>query len=210
MKLYGEFMPAPNPRRVAMFLAEKGVEIPWERIKMRERGHKAPDFLTKNSLGQLPVLELDDGTIISETISICRYLESLYPDQPLFGRNPLDAAMVDMWIRRVEFQLNYPIGQVWRNCHPLTAAIVEQIPAFGEQSREQARRAFLWLDGEMARKTWIAGEAFSMADIVALCAIDFGKFIEVEMPDACIALKAWYERVNARPSASAYVSISNG
>ena len=102
MILYDELMPAPNPRRVRIFLAEKGVDIPKVRVPMRERAHKAPDYVAKNSLGQVPALELDDGTIIAETVAICRYLESLYPEPPMFGRTPLEQAMVEMWIRRRE------------------------------------------------------------------------------------------------------------
>src|SRR5436190_15100841 len=149
MKLYDELMPAPNPRRVRMFLAEKGIEIPLERVPMRERAHKSPEFMAKNSLGQLPALELDDGTILAESVSICRYLESLHPEPPLFGRDALDRARVDMWIRRVEFQLMNPLGQFWRHAHPYTAALIKQHKEFGESNREHVERAYRWLDGEL-------------------------------------------------------------
>jgi glutathione S-transferase len=202
MKLYDAGMPAPNPRRVRMFMAEKGIEIPLVRVLMRERAHKAPDYLAKNPLGQLPALELDDGTVIAESVSICRYLEGLYPDPLLFGRDGKEQAIVDMWIRRIEFQLMNPIGQIWRHTHPFTAKLLTQYRDFGESNREHAARAFRWLDRELANGEYFAGD-FSMADIVALSAVDFGSFIGVEAPADCANLAAWRQRVSARPSAAA-------
>jgi glutathione S-transferase len=203
MKLYDELMPAPNPRRVRIFLAEKGVEVPTERVPMRERAHKSPEFMAKNSLGQLPALELDDGSILAESVSICRYLEDLHPEPPLFGRDALDRAKVDMWIRRIEFQLMSPIGQFWRHAHPYTASLINQHKDFGESNREHVDRAYRWLDKELEGGDWIAGEAYSMADIVALSAADFGKFIGLEPPADAKNVAAWYARASARPSAAA-------
>lgn len=203
MKLYNEAMPAPNPRRVRMFLAEKGVEIPVERVSMRDRQHKAPEFMAKNSLGQLPVLELDDGTHLSESVSICRYLEGLYPDPPLFGTTPKEQALIDMWIRRAEFQLGTPLRNFWVHAHPYTAAIVEQHKEFGESNRAHAERAYRWLDSELAGKDYIAGDAFTVADIIALSMVDFGAFIGLPFPQDATNLKTWHDRVSARPSASA-------
>ena len=203
MKLYNEAMPAPNPRRVRMFMAEKGIDIPLVHVPMRERAHKAPDYLAKNPLGQLPSLELDDGSVISESVSICRYLESLHPEPPLFGRGARQQAEIDMWVRRVEFQLMTPIGQIWRHTHPITAKLLTQYRDFGESNRELAERAFRWLDRELEGRDYIAGEAFSMADIIAISTVDFGSFIGVEPPADCANLIAWRERVSARPSAAA-------
>jgi glutathione S-transferase len=203
MKLYNEAMPAPNPRRVRMFMAEKGIEMPLVHVPMRERAHKAAEFLAKNSLGQLPALELDDGTVIAESVSICRYLESLHPEPPLFGRNGREQADVDMWIRRIEFQLMNPIGQIWRHTHPYTAALLTQYRDFGESNREHAERAFRWLDRELEGREYIAGGGFSMADIIAISTVDFASFIGVEAPDGCANFAAWRERVSARPSAAA-------
>ena len=132
MKLYGEDNPAPNPRRVRIFLAERGGEVEHVRVPLRERSHKAADFLRKNSLGQLPVLELDDGTHLSESVSICRYLDETLPGATLFGGSPRERAEIDMWIRRIEFQLMAPIGQIWRHTHPLTATLLTQFRDFGE------------------------------------------------------------------------------
>lgn len=203
MKLYNEAMPAPNPRRVRIFLAEKGVEVELVHTPMRQRAHKAPEFMAKNSLGQLPSLELDDGTVISETVSICRYLESLYPDPPLFGREAKEAALIDMWVRRIEFQLMSPVGQYWRHAHPFTAALLTQYKDFGESNKEHTERAYRWLDGELEGKDFIAGDDFTMADIAALSTVDFATWIGLLVPEDCANLKAWHARVSARPSAAA-------
>jgi len=204
MKLYDEKMPAPNPRRVRIFLAEKGQSVPLVHIKMMQREHKSPEFLAKNSLGQLPVLELDDGTCISETIAICRYLESLYPAPPMFGATPLEQALIEMWVRRIEFQLGRPVSNVWRHADPRTAFLGGQFPDFGASNRDLALSAYRWLDGQLAKAgPFIAGSTYSIADITALTTIDFGAFIGLPVPDDLPALKAWHSRVSARPSAAA-------
>lgn len=203
MKLYGEDNPAPNPRRVRIFLAEKGVEVDHERVPMRERAHKAPAFLARNPLGQLPVLELDDGSHLSESVSICRYLDEVSPGPSLFGETARERAEIDMWIRRIELQLMNPIGQVWRHTHPLTAALLTQYRDFGESNRPRIAQVYAWLDEELAERPFIAGDRYSMADIIALTTIDFGLFIGVEIPAAASAVREWHARVAARPSARA-------
>ena len=205
MKLYDENMPAPNPRKVRIFLAEKGVAVPLERVRMMKREHKAPEFLTKNSLGQLPVLELDDGTCISESLAICRYFEELYPEPALFGTNAIERAQIEMWVRRAEFRLWNPMGQVWINADPRTAIVnPNQFKDYGEHSRKVVARAMTWIDSELADgRAFLAGDRFSMADIVLLCGIDFARFVEMDMPDDARRLHAWHARVSARPSASA-------
>lgn len=203
MILYDENNPAPNPRRVRIFLAEKGLDIPRVRVKLARREHKADAHRARNSLGQVPTLELDDGTMISESVSICRYLDALHPAPPMFGSTPLEAASVDMWIRRIEFQLMAPVGMFWRHAHPLTAALLTQHTAFGESNRDLYARACHWLDGELGSGGFIAGDACSMADIVALTTVDFAAFTGLELPGDCAALNAWHARMSARPSASA-------
>lgn len=208
MKLYDEKMPAPNPRRVRIFLAEKGIEVPLERVKMAAGEHKAPAFMAKNSLGQLPVLELDDGSTISETVSICRYFEALQPDPPLFGRTPREIGVIDMWIRRVELQLSAHLSQLWINAHPYTEAYtarmgIARFPEFGEESRKRLVDKMTWLDLEIGRRDFVAGDAYSMADIATLTILDFAAFIGVPLPETAANLKAWHARVSARPSASA-------
>jgi glutathione S-transferase len=205
MKLYDENMPAPNPRKVRIFLAEKGIAVPLERVRMMKREHKAPEFLTKNSLGQLPVLELDDGTCISESLAICRYFEELYPKPALFGTNAIERAQIEMWVRRAEFRLWNPMGQVWINADPRTAIVnPNQFKDYGEHSRKVVARAMSWIDGELADgREFLGGARFSVADIVLLCGIDFSRFVEMDMPEDATHLRAWHARVSARPSASA-------
>ncbi len=203
MILYGTPTPAPNPRRVRIFLAEKGIDLPETNVDMRKGEHKAPDFLAKNSLGQVPTLELDDGTIIAETVAICRYFEETQPEPPLFGRTAKEKANVDMWVRRVEFQLMNPIGMVWVHAHPLTAQFIAQHREFGESNKPRVESAMRWLDKELDGRDFIAGDAYSMADICALSSIDFADWIDLKIPDDCARLKAWHARVTARPSAAA-------
>jgi glutathione S-transferase len=203
MKLYNSAMPAPNPRRVRIFAAEKGISLPLEEIALAKREHKSDAFREKNSLGQTPVLELDDGTAISESVSICRYLEEIHPENPLFGRNALERAQVDMWIRRVEFVLMGPVGNFWRHAHPYTAKVVKQIPEFGESNREATAAAMRWFDRELEGRDFILGDYFSAADIMALCVVDFAKFAGLDMPEDTPHLHAWHKRMSARPSAEA-------
>lgn len=203
MKLFGERNPAPNPRRVRIFLAEKALDIPYQNVSIPKRAHKTAEFRAKNSLGQLPVLELDDGTTLCESISICRYLEELHPAPALFGDNALERARIDMWIRRVEFVVMQPIAAVWVHTHPLTAGLGPQFKDFGESRRDHAAKAMLWLDRELTDHDYIAGSRFSMADIAALTSIDFASFIGLAIPASCERLRSWHALVSQRPSASA-------
>ena len=205
MKLYTENYPAPNPRKVHIYLAEKGLTVERVHTKMQERQHKAPDFMKKNSLGQVPVLETDDGRFISESVAICRYFEALHPTPPMFGRDPFDAAMVEMWIRRAEFRLWNPMGQVWINADPRTAVVnPNQFKDYGEHSKKVLANAMKWIDRELSDgREFLAGPNYTMADIVLLCGIDFGKFIHQDMPEDAQHLRAWHARVSARPSARA-------
>jgi glutathione S-transferase len=205
VKLYNENYPAPNPRKVRIYLAEKGLSVELVHVPMRDRAHKAPDFMTKNSLGQVPVLETDDGRFISESLAICRYFEALHPAQPLFGTTPFEQAMVEMWIRRAEFRLWAPLSQVWRNADERTEHVIKtRFKDFGEYSRTVVADAMNWLDRELGdAREFLAGPKYSMADIVLLCGIDFAKFVRMEMPEGAKHLRAWHTRVSARPSARA-------
>lgn len=203
MILYGAPNPAPNPRRVRIFLAEKGVELPETRVNIMKREHKSEEHRARNSLGQVPTLVLDDGTAISETVAICRYLDETHPGPPLFGTTAVERALVDMWIRRVEFVLMNPVGMFWRHAHKLTAALLTQHKDFGESNRETYANGLKWLDGELADKPFVAGETYSMADICALSTVDFAEWIGLPMPDEFANVKAWHARVTARPSAQA-------
>jgi glutathione S-transferase len=205
VKLYTENYPAPNPRKVHIYLAEKGLTVDRVHTKMAERQHKAPDFMKMNPLGQVPVLETDDGKFISESIAICRYFEALHPSPPMFGRDPFDAAMVEMWIRRAEFRLWNPMGQVWINADPRTAVVnPNQFKDYGEHSKKILAGAMRWFDRELSDgREFLAGPDYTMADIVLLCGVDFAKFIHQPIPGEAPHLRAWHERVSARPSARA-------
>lgn len=203
MILYGAPMPAPNPRRVRIFLAEKGIDLPETTVDMRKREHKSSEYRAKNSLGQIPTLELEDGSTISETVAICRYLEETHPEPPLFGRTALEKAHVDMWVRRIEFVLMTPVGNYWRHAHPYTAALLTQFKDFGESNRETYDGAQKWLDRELACRDFIAGHDFTIADICALSAVDFATWIGLEMNPQYANLAAWHKRVSDRPSATA-------
>jgi len=205
LKLYGENNPAPNPRKVRIFLAEKGIEVEQVRVAMMKREHKSPEFLQKNSLGQLPVLELDDGSHLSESLAICRYFEALSPTPALFGETALEQALIEMWIRRAEFRLWSPMGQVWINADPRTAIVnPNQFKDYGEHNKKIVANAMKWLDRELGDgRQFLAGAKFSMADIVLLCGIDFAHFVGMEIPAECSHLRGWHERIAARPSAAA-------
>jgi len=204
MKLYNAPLPAPNPRRVRIFLAEKGVTVPMTDIAIMKREHKSPEHLARNSLGQVPTLELDDGTTISETVAICRYFEGLHPAPPMFGKTPLEQAMVEQWVRRVEFAVMTPVGMFWRHAHPFTAAVVvPQYKDFGESNRAHYERALGWLDGELKGREFLATGDYTLADICLLSTVDFAGWIGLGIPEGMANVHAWHERVMARPSAGA-------
>ncbi len=204
MLFYNTGNPAPNPRRVRIFAAEKGIELPTQQVEIFKREHKTPEYLAINPMGQTPTLQLDDGSVITESVSICRYLEHLHPGTPMFGATPREAAEVDQMIRRVEMRLMTPIGMVWVHTHPLTARVVpHQYTEFGESNRPRIDHVMREFDTVLADRAFLAGEAYSMADIILLTTIDFATFIGVEMPDDVPHLQAWHARVSARPSAQA-------
>jgi glutathione S-transferase len=202
MQLFGAPNPAPNPRRVRIFLAEKGIDLPETPVNLMQREHKSPEHRARNSLGQVPTLVLDDGTAISETVAICRYFDETQPDPPLFGRTPAEKALVDMWVRRVEFVLMMPVGNFWRHAHPRTAALLTQYKDFGESNRETYRNALKWLDRELAEREYVAG-AYSMADICAQTTLDFADWIGLEAPAEFENVASWRAGIAARPSANA-------
>ena len=204
MLFYDAPDPAPNPRRVRLFAAAKGIDLPMRSLSIVGGEHKAPEFTAKYPPGQLPILELDDGTILGESIAICRYLDALHPDPPLFGRTPLDIGRIDMAIRRVEFTLMTPVGMVWMHTHPFTARVVKpQYSEFGESNRPRAEAAMRQIDRTLADNAdrgelWLAGAAFSMADIVLVTTLDFAAFIGLAEPADTPALKAWRGRIDQR------------
>jgi glutathione S-transferase len=203
VKLYNEENPAPNPRRVRIFMAEKGITIPLVHVPMRELAHKSPEFVAKNSLGQVPLLELDDGRILSESVAICRYLEELHPTPALFGRDAWERARVDMWTRRIEFALMNPISAVWVNTHRFTARLGTQYKDYGEAMRQRTQQRLGWLNEELSGREFLATDTYTIADIAALTTVDFGKWIGIEVPVEFTHLQTWLRRVSERPSAAA-------
>ncbi len=202
--LYDAPNPAPNPRRVRIYLAEKCLSVPVQSLSIVTGEHKAADFVGKYPPGQLPVLALDDGRMIGESVAICRYFEALHPEPPLFGTDPVSIAEIDMWMRRVELTLMMPIANIWRHSHPFTARVVKpQYKEFGESNRPHAVAAMRRFDAVLEGSVYLAGDHYSMADILLLTTIDFATFIGAGMPDDMPALSAWHARVSARPSASA-------
>lgn len=203
MKLY-DYKAGPNPRRVRIFLAEKGVDVPLVEVDILKREQKAPEFLAKNPIGSIPVLELDDGTCISESVAICRYFEEMYPDPPLFGRTPLEKAMIEMWLRRVELNFMVPVGMVWIHGHPLTARLVKQIPEAANQNRARVHLGYKLLNTQLATNTFIAGDDFTVVDAVLLASLDFANgLVGVPYDEGLTHLKRWHDAVSARPSAQA-------
>lgn len=203
MILYGAPMPAPNPRRVRIYLAERGIDLPETPLSIPKREHKSEEHKARNSLGQVPTLVLDDGTAISETVAICRYLEETEPGPPMFGTTPLEKALIDMWVRRIEFQVMVPVGQYWRHAHPLTARLLTQFNDFGRSNQATYEQVQAWLDKELDGHDFIVGDAYSMADICALSTVDFATWIGLPLRQDLPHLKAWHDRVSARPSAQA-------
>jgi len=202
VKLY-DFGVAPNPRRVRIFLAEKGVEVPTVTVNIAKAENREPAFLAVNPLGTLPVLELDDGRRLTESVAICRYIEVQHPEPPLMGVDPEDCAWVEMWSRRMEIELLFPIAQTFRNTHAFWAGRVRQVPEWGEVCREKSEQRLAWLDAELADRPWVAGERFTVADITALVSIDFGRVADIRIAPAQKNLQRWYEAVSTRPSAQA-------
>ncbi|MBP6379218.1 MAG: glutathione S-transferase family protein [Sphingorhabdus sp.] len=195
--------PAPNPRRVRIFAAEKGIVLPMRDLSIPDREHKADEFLALNPRGQTPALQLDDGTVIAESVAICRYLEGLHPEPPLFGRNPREQALVEMWSRRVEMILMPPVGAVWVHTHPFTARLPGRNSEWGESNRPRVEEALRFFDSALEGREFLAADHYTMADILLLTTVDFAGFIGVSMSDDLASLRAWHARVSARPSAAA-------
>ncbi len=201
MKILETRAVAPNPRRVRVFLAEKGLTIPFEEINIGAGEHQTPEFLAMNPMGRVPVLVLDDGTCLSETMAICRYFEALHPDPPLFGQGALGQAVVEMWNRRMEFGLFSAVAQVFRHLHPRLAAMEKpQVREWGEANRPKARAALQMLDARLGESPFVAGPDFTVADITALAAIGLMKFARLDRPEELLNLARWWADVSARPS----------
>lgn len=205
MKLYDSYR-APNPRRVRWFMAEKGIDdIEVVNVSIFEGEHRKPDYLAKAGLPNVPMLEMDDGTAITESVAICRYLESLYPEPNLFGRDPKETAVIEMWTRRVEMLLSNPLMLTVRHSHPALAAIEKQVPEIAESNRRTAERALKVFDRRLAESEFIACERVTMADILAATGIDFSRMAKFSIPEEFTNVRRWYDAMMARPAAKAGV-----
>lgn len=195
---------APNPRRVRIFLAEKGLEVPLVRVDMGALEHKQAEVSARNPLQRLPVLELDDGTILTESVAICRYFEELHPEPALFGRGALGKALVEMWQRRIEFNLFQPVGFAFRHIHPaMKEWEIPQVPEWGEVNKPKVLDFLGLLDRELASREFAAGDDFTIADITGLVAVDFMKPARIVVPEELGNVWRWYRSLAARPSATA-------
>ncbi len=192
---------APNPRRVRIFLAEKNVTIPVRDVNLMAEEHKNNAYTDVNALEEVPALVLDDGATLTESVAICRYIESLYPDPPLLGRNAREQAFVEMWQRRVEFRLFTPVALAFRHSHPALARLESpQLPQLAEHQRPRAQQMMRFLDGELAARRFIASDDFTIADITAIVAMDLTKLGRVDIPQDLPHLSRWRAEVSARPS----------
>jgi glutathione S-transferase len=195
---------APNPRRVRIFLAEKGVAYDTIEVSIAAAEHQKPEFRKKNPLALLPVLELADGKILRESMAICRYIEELHPEPNLFGVDAWERAQIEQWNRHAELELLIPIAQVFRNTNPFWNGRIKQSAEYGEIMRDLVSGRFDWFEAELALRPYLAGQRFTVADITALCAIDFGKVSNLRVKaETHPNLAAWHARVTERPSTKA-------
>jgi glutathione S-transferase len=203
MKIY-DFAFAPNPRRLRIFVAEKGLKIPMEQVDLATGKNRTPEMLAKNPAGGLPFVELDDGTHLAESVAICRYLEGLHPEPNLMGKDSREQAFIEMWNRRVELNLFSAAARAFQHTNELFKARIKQFPEYGATQRETVAGQFKWLDAQIGNKPFIAGDRFTIADITALVAVDFGvQAAGVPMDPALKNLGRWHQSVSSRPSAKA-------
>jgi glutathione S-transferase len=203
MKLYDGGR-APNPRRVRIFLSEKGVNVPTEQVNLGALQQRSEAYTAINPMQRVPALVLDDGTVIAESIAICRYFEALHPNPPLFGVGALDTALVEMWNRRAELHLLFPVAALFQHLHPAMKVMIDpQVPAWGEANRPRVFAFLEFLDRELENRTYIAGENYTVADITAMVAVDFMRVSKLAVPDNLSNVRRWHNDVTARPSAAA-------
>ena len=203
MKLYDTPL-APNPRRVRWFMAEKGInDIEIVQLNLMQGQHKQPDYLAKTGLPNVPALELDDGVCVTESVAICRYLESRYPEPNLFGRTPEEIAVIEMWLRRAEMLVATPFMMGVRHSHPAMAALDTQVPAVAEYNTQAGLRALKVLDRRLAESEWLATDRLTIADIVAFVGIDFGRMIKFRPPEELTHVCRWAAAMRERPAAKA-------
>jgi glutathione S-transferase len=195
---------APNPRRVRIFLKEKGIEVPTRQVDLGALEHKAAPYTAVNPFQRVPALVLDDGTVITESIAICRYFEALHPEPPLFGRSPLEIATIEMWNRRLEMHLLFGVAQVFRHLHPgLKTLEVPQVAAWGEANKPRVAETLQLVDAALNNSRYIAGDRFTVADITGLMALDLMKPAKLAVADDLVNVRRWHADISGRPSAAA-------
>jgi glutathione S-transferase len=205
MKLY-DSRRAPNPRRVRWFMAEKGIEsIEVIDVDLFKGEHRSEAYLAKTGVPNVPALEMDDGATITESVAICRYLESLYPEPNMFGLGARETAVIEMWTRRTEMMVATPLMMAVRHSHPALAALETQVPEIAESNRQAGARALKLFDRRLADSEFIAAERITIADILAAISIDFARMARFRPPEELIHVRRWYEAMMARPGASAGV-----
>lgn len=199
MKIF-ETRTAPNPRRVRMFLAEKGIEMEYIEVDITAGENLTAEMRAKNPTTKIPFLELDNGTCIGESIAICRYFEEINPKNPLMGRTPLEKAQVEMWLRRVEFHFMLPIGMCFQHTSGYFKDRMKPVKEWGKVSGENALTYFAELNEHLKESTYLVGDYFSIADIILLCAIDFARVVKIRPNDEHAHLHRWYKKISNRSS----------
>ena len=202
MKLYDTSM-APNARRVRMFLAEKDIHVDHIDIDLQKGDNLTAEFRAKNPFAKVPVLELDDGTIISESVAICRYFEETQPEPALLGTTSLEKANIEMWQRRAEFGFLLPTGMTFQHCSGFFKDRMTPNQAWGEDCKKSAYGYLKLLNQHLSDSTYLAGDQFSIADITMLTTLDFGRVVDIRLNEKHEHVQRWYDLVSQRPSAKA-------
>ena len=194
---------APNARRVRIYLSEKGIDMPMKSIDIMKSEHKTDEYKKISPLSQVPALELDDGSFITESIAICRYLEAIHPEPNLMGLDPKEIAQIEMWQRRLELLLMMPIAAVFRHGHPAMAHLENQVTEWSEANKPRILSFYNWLDKQLEGKNFICLNRYTLADVTALTGFEFAKWPKINIPDNCHNLKTYYQMLSDRPSAKA-------
>jgi glutathione S-transferase len=200
MKIY-DTKTAPTPRRVRMFLAEKGIEVDYVQIDIVGGENLSAEMRAKNPLGKVPILELDDGTCISEANAICQYFEALQPEPALYGHDPLSKGIIAQWQQRAELYLFMQVGMCFQHSTGYFKDRMNPIPEFGKEAGLNAKKFMHLLDQHLAENHYLAGEQFSVADITAFTAIDFARVVKIRILPEQVNLTRWYDEIKQRPSA---------
>ena len=205
MKLYDSRL-APNPRRVRWFLAEKGIDdLEIVQVDLVTGAHKTPEYLGEVGISNVPALILDDGTALTESIAVCRYLEALHPEPNLFGRDARETAIIEMWTRRAELMAAMPLMQAVRHGHPALAVLETQSPEIADRSRQSAERALALFERQLGKSPWLAADRVTIADGVLFTGIEFSRMVRFKIPEEMTNLTRWLAAMRERASATAGV-----